>query len=94
MPVVSVATRTSPGCSINDSSIFVVNSRIPDSVMTYCVKGAVCQSYVEPAAVSLNDVCPVVMKAPSLILPFVKWEFPSAPVYKSIALIMVGKGSN
>jgi hypothetical protein len=50
--VVSAASKTSPGRKTKVSPSRVVNSSVPDSVMTYCRSGAVCQSSAEPAAVS------------------------------------------
>ena len=42
LPVVSAASRTSPGCRMKVSPSRVVNSRVPDNVMTYWhVRGGV-----------------------------------------------------
>ena len=37
-------TGTSPGCRVNFSPLRVANARVPDSVMTYCGSGSLCQS--------------------------------------------------
>ncbi len=54
VPDVSDASKMSPGRNVKFSPSRVVNSSVPDSVMTNCSHGAVCQSSEEPAAVLLE----------------------------------------
>ena len=50
----SFAKNMSPGFTVSNSPLPNSNSTVPVSVMTYCFRGAGCQSYVPPGSVSAN----------------------------------------
>src|SRR5713101_2541105 len=88
--VVSEASRTSPGCRMNVSPSRVVNSSVPESVITYWACGAVCQSSAEPAAVSSKCTAVASSTTSSGSVLYSTCDWPSAPVNRWMQRVMLG----
>src|ERR1700678_4448754 len=89
-PVVSSASRISPGRNKKCFPSRVWKSSVPLSVMTNCLTGASCQAKAPPEAVSSNEIVVVVTlplsispRAPGSrsMTPSSECEFRSSPVH-------------